>query len=120
MPATGYSVGASLAAAPRVARSIADDADVHDAVWPLAARRARSLHDYGLDVLCWLDPRSTAAFFDAFFRLPVDRWSPYLRIDTTPKDVMRVMRGVFAEAPWSVRRRLATGDPRLVRDLFVR
>lgn len=119
-PATGYSVAASLAAAPRVAHAVALGTGVHEAVWPSAARRARALHQYGLDVLRRLDPASTARFFDVFFRLPAGRWAPYLRVDTTPSEVAGVMRGVFAVAPWSVRRRLASGDPRLVRGLFGR
>lgn len=119
-PATGYSVAASLAAAPRVAEAVARRGSVHDAIWPGPARRARALHDYGLDVLIGLGPAATAAFFDVFFRLPVDRWAPYMRIDTDATEVMRTMRSVFAEAPWSVRRRLARGNPRLVRGLFAR
>lgn len=120
-PATGYSVAASLRAASRVARAIAAGADVHAAVWPRPQRRARVLHDYGLDALLRLDAGETAAFFDAFFDacvgLPVERWAAYLRVDTTPGEVARVMARVFRRAPWSVRRRLMAGDPRVLRRL---
>ncbi len=60
-PATGYSVAASLRAAPRVAAAIADGGDarhVWEAVWPPALRRTRRLHDYGLEVLLGLGPAS--------------------------------------------------------------
>ncbi|CAN5392270.1 hypothetical protein BH23ACT3_BH23ACT3_17280 [soil metagenome] len=111
-PATGYSVAASLRIAPRVARAIASGADLGDAVWPRSQRRARALHDYGLDALLRLDGAATAAFFDAFFELPQQRWADYLRVDTTPAAVARVMRRVFLRAPWRVRGRLMACDPR--------
>jgi lycopene beta-cyclase len=113
-PATGYSVAASLRAAPRVARAIADGrsaAHVHDAVWPPAHRRARVLHDYGLAALARLDAAGTRAFFDAFFELPPAEWAAYLRVDTTPRAVSSVMTSVFRSAPWPVRRRLLAGNP---------
>jgi lycopene beta-cyclase len=113
-PATGYSVAASLRAAPRVARAIADGrptADVHDAVWPQRLRRARVLHDCGLGVIARLDAAGTRAFFDAFFDLPEAEWAAYLRVDTSPAAVASVMRSVFSAAPWPVRRRLVAGNP---------
>ncbi|MEX2626687.1 MAG: lycopene cyclase family protein [Ilumatobacteraceae bacterium] len=116
-PATGYSVAASLRAAPRVAQVIAAGGDVWSAVWPRPHRRARALHDYGLDALLRLDGGDTAAFFDAFFELPDERWAAYLRVDVTPREVAGVMRQVFGRAPWRVRRRLAAGDPRVLRRL---
>jgi lycopene beta-cyclase len=111
-PATGYSVAASLRAAPRVAQAIAAGADLGEAIWPRSQLRARALHDYGLDALLRLDGAAIAAFFDAFFELPQERWADYLRVDTTPVAVAGVMRRVFRRAPWSVRRRLMAGDPR--------
>lgn len=129
-PATGYSVTASLRAADRVAASIAEvlgtDASpaqaaraVWQAVWPVEHRRARALHDYGLAALLRMDAGDIGVFFDVFFSLPDDVWSPYLRVDTTAAEVARTMSGVFSRVPWSLRRRLATGSPaafaRLVR-----
>lgn len=114
-PASGYSVAASIRAAPRVAAAIADGRrgpDLVDAIWPRSHRRARVLHDYGLDVLVRLDPASTRTFFDAFFGLPEASWRDYLRVDTTPGAVAVVMREVFRALPWSVRRRLMSGSPR--------
>jgi lycopene beta-cyclase len=114
-PATGYSVAASLRAAPRVARAIADRASLpslHEAVWPQAHRRARVLHDYGLAALAGLDAAGTRAFFDAFFELPPDVWAAYLRVDTTARDVVSVMGSVFRTSSWPVRRRLLAGNPR--------
>ena len=111
-PATGYSVAASLRAAPRVARAIAAGADVGGAVWPSTHLRSRALHDYGLDALLRLDAGDVAAFFDAFFELPEERWAAYLRIDTTPSAVAGIMARLFRRAPWRVRARLMAGDPR--------
>jgi lycopene beta-cyclase len=109
-PATGYSVAASLRAAPRVARAIAGDADVHAAVWSRSALRARALHDYGLAALLGFDATETAAFFSAFFALPIEQWAAYTRIDTSPTTVAAVMARLFRNVPWSVRRRLVRGD----------
>ena len=129
-PATGYSVTASLRAAPRVADAIArqleSSADpaalasaAWDAVWPVEQRRARALHDYGLGALLRFDDADVRSFFAAFFSLPTDVWAPYLRVDATAAEVSRVMTGVFSRVPWSLRRRLASGSPaafaRLVR-----
>jgi lycopene beta-cyclase len=125
-PATGYSVTASLRAAPRVAAAIASarssTADparaaraAWDAVWPRPQRRTRALHDYGLEVLLGFGADDVAAFFGTFFSLPDDVWSPYLRVDAAPGEVARAMSAVFSRAPWGLRRRLATGRPPLPR-----
>lgn len=114
-PATGYSVAASLRAAPRVAAALGTDrpdpARVWEAVWPPAMRRTRRLHDYGLEVLLRLGPHELATFFDTFFELPVETWAPYLRIDAAPGEVSRTMTGMLRRLPWSMRRRLVV-DPR--------
>jgi lycopene beta-cyclase len=119
-PATGYSVAASLRAAPRVASAIAlacrvaarpDARFVHDAIWPRDLRRTRRLHAYGLEVLLRLDQDELAAFFDAFFDLPTDVWAPYLRVDASPRQVMRTMTAVLRRLPRALRRRLVV-DPR--------
>jgi lycopene beta-cyclase len=120
-PATGYSVAASLRAAPRVAAAIEsalgeDDprvrsALVWDAVWPADHRRARALHDYGLAALLRLPAAETAEFFEAFFGLPTELWSSYLRVDTDAETVRKVMRLVFTRVSWRSRRRLAMGNP---------
>ncbi len=127
-PATGYSIGSALRSADRVAAKIAaelerddhleqrerviDLAPVRDAVWGPAARRTRQLHDYGHDVLLGLDREGMQRFFDTFFDLPIETWSPYLRIDTPPARIAGVMTRVFARAPWRLRAQLFTGDPR--------
>ncbi len=115
-PATGFSVAASLRAAPRVAAALAaaaartpgrvDPAPVWDAVWPRPLRRTRRLHDYGLRVLLGLDQDALATFFDTFFELPVDVWAPYLRIDAAPREVMRTMTALLRRLPPGMRRRL--------------
>ncbi|MCB1000100.1 MAG: lycopene cyclase family protein [Acidimicrobiales bacterium] len=121
-PATGYSVTASLRAAPRVAAAIAGALDgdvpaaeasrrVWDAVWPPPARRARALHDQGLAALLRLGGDDIRQFFESFFELPVEVWAPYLRVDVGAAEVSRAMSAVFARVPWPVRTRLAAGSP---------
>jgi len=124
-PATGYSVASSLRAVGRVADAVierldrpgpvdraGDIAAVSDAVWPRSLRRTRRLHDFGLEVLVGLDAAEIRSFFQAFFELPTDRWAAYLRIDTPPTELARVMSSLFVQADWPLRRQLVTGNPR--------
>ena len=122
-PATGFSVTASLRAAPRVgdavmealaatsSSSAADSSLVSDAVWTAAMRRTRVLHDYGLEVLLRQEDDEVRAFFGEFFDLPVEQWSSYLRIDTPPGELAAVMMRLFSASSWSMRRRLMSGNP---------
>ena len=125
-PATGFSVGASLRAVPRVADAIADAVDsaidagpkaavdrdaVWEAVWPTAMRRTRVFHDMGLSMLLRHDAEGQSEFFATFFDLPTERWSAFLRIDAVPADIASVMAEVFRTSSWSLRRRLAGGNP---------
>ena len=114
-PATGYSVGAALRAAPRVADAIAvrsgDSDAVWEAVWPVSTRRTRVFHDMGLNMLLRLDAAGQAEFFSTFFDLSPERWSTFLRIEASPADTAAVMAEVFRTSSWSLRRRLAGGNP---------
>jgi lycopene beta-cyclase len=119
--ATGYSVAASIRAAPRVAAAVAsvladgsgavDSRPVAEAVWPRSLRRTRVLHDYGLEMLLDLDDDDVRSFFDAFFVLDPDDWASYLRVDTPPAQVSAVMARLFRASSWSTRRRLAGRNP---------
>lgn len=115
-PATGFSVGASLRAAPRVAVAIAaaidGGPDPTGAVWTRSMRATRRLHRYGAAVLAGLDDEQTRAFFDVFFDRPAHRWAPYLQLDAQPGAVMSTMAAMFAAAPWSLRRSMVAVDPR--------
>lgn len=129
-PATGYSLVASLQAAPRLAEAVAATlpggrpaviaAAGWDAVWPAERRRVRALQDYGLGVLLRLDAPGVAAFFDAFFELPTAQWRAYLDPGARLVAVTAVMRELFLEAPWALRARLATGDPRRLLAALIR
>ena len=130
-PATGYSVGASLATAPLLAEVIATEREMGatpaalaaagwSALWPSDRRRARALHEYGLDVLLRLDAPSTATFFDAFFELPPDLWSAYLDPRVELGRLVDVMQTMFGAVPWRLRATLATGDPRRLLSAFLR
>ena len=125
--ATGYSVAASLRAADRVAGVIAtrlgahagaaSKDDIHEseaAIWPRSLRRARRLHDYGLDVLLDMDAAEIRTFFETFFALSDERWASYLRIDSSPRELAGTMAAMFRRADWSLRRRLLSGDLRLL------
>jgi lycopene beta-cyclase len=119
--ATGFSVAASIRAAPRVAvavgralestSSAVDPTPIAEAVWPAPMRRTRVLHDYGLEVLLDLDDDEVRAFFDAFFELSIADWSAYLRVDTPPGEVSAVMARLFRSSSWQLRRRLAGRNP---------
>jgi len=122
-PATGYSISASLRAAPRVADAIvhafarratprALAAAAWDAVWPVGRRRVRALEEYGLAAMLRMNQVELAAFFDTFFTLPERAWSSYLTGAMSVRDCGATMRAVFANAPMSVRRRLMSGDVR--------
>jgi lycopene beta-cyclase len=119
--ATGFSVAASIRAAPRVAAAIrralatssgaVDPAPIAEAVWTAAMRRTRVLHDYGLEVLLDLDDDEVREFFDAFFELSPADWTAYLRVDTPPREVSAVMARLFRSSSWQLRRRLAGRNP---------
>ncbi len=130
-PVTGYSVAASLRAAPRVA-----DAVVHAmsdgcrgaalvdatwrAVWPADQVRTRALHDYGLSALQRLDAASIGVFFDSFFALPAADWSDYLRIDTPATRIASIMTRFFTAMPPKIRLRVMGTSPRALGRLLTR
>lgn len=130
-PVTGYSVAASLRAAPRVAESIRVGLarnltgpslamHVWDAVWPRHLVRTRAWHDMGLAVLKSLPSASIPGFFDAFFDLPAQLSAAYLRIDGHPREVRRAMLGVFRRVEPSTRLRLLSSPGALAQALAAR
>ncbi|MFM8970433.1 MAG: lycopene cyclase family protein [Actinomycetota bacterium] len=130
-PVTGYSVAASLRAAPRVAEAICtglrrgqrggDLADVAwRAVWPTPFVRTRAWHDMGLAVLRSLPSESIPKFVDAFFDLPQSVFTAYLRIDSQPRQVRAAMLGVFRRVDSSTRLRLMSSPGALLRALAAR
>lgn len=121
-PVTGYSVAASLRATNRVAtaihRAISTDLSVEErvqhvweAVWPSALRRTRALHQFGLSSLERFDGRDLQEFFDTFFSLPTDCWSAYLRIDTPPGKIAKVMTKFFSRMSWRLRAKVMSANP---------
>ncbi len=100
--ATGFSVAASIRAAPTCRRS--DRSSAH-----VVGGRRRSRTDRRCGVVgcrCGAPGSCTttasrscststttrcASFFDTFFDLPVDDWTAYLRVDTPPQEVSAVM-----------------------------
>lgn len=121
-PVTGYSVAASLRAAPRVASAVADAlgsglvgdslcAATWRAVWPRPLLVSRALHDYGLAALLRLDLPGIQRFFDAFVELPTPSWARYLRIDTPPAQIAATMTRFFAGLPLATKARVASTPP---------
>lgn len=122
-PATGYSVAASLRAAPRLAGALADALDGRratpasasragwDAVWPLVRRRAWRLERFGLDALLRLDGTGQRQFFDAFFTLEPPLWAGYLSSTLAPAEITALMGELFTRVPWSVRATLLRANP---------
>ena len=121
-PVTGYSVAASLRAAPRLAEAIvtgistdlsSDDltSRAWSTVWSPALLRTRALHDYGLATLGRLGTKEIQVFFDAFFSLREGDWSSYLRIDTPPMFIARTMTRLFLSLPRSLRLKVASTNP---------
>jgi lycopene beta-cyclase len=113
-PATGFSVAASIRAAPGVAAAIAsaledagggfvDNEMVTAALWSRPARRTRFLHDYGLAAMVRMDAAQIRSFIDRFFELPNADWSAYLRVDADDSDVARTMWKLFGSADWRTR-----------------
>lgn len=121
-PVTGYSVAASLRATHRVStalhQSLTTGLSVEDrvqqvweAVWPAELRRTRALHQYGLASLERFDGHDLQGFFDTFFSLPTEDWSAYLRIDTPPRTIAKVMTKFFARMSWSLRGKVMMANP---------
>jgi lycopene cyclase-like protein len=121
-PVTGYSVAASLRAAPRVARAVSDalvrDEGVEEiarvgwnAVWPKSFLRTRVLHDFGLAALSRLTTADIQVFFDYFFSLPQSHWSGYLRIDTKARVIAQNMTRLFFNVPLRIKIKLVRKSP---------
>ena len=130
-PVTGYSVAASLRAAPRVADAIAMALSSRDSgsdlsravwagVWPAELLRTRRWHGAGLAVLRSLPSTTIPRFFDAFFELPLGLSSAYLRIDSKPAAVRAAMLEVFRRVDASTRFRLMSSPASLLRALVAR
>ncbi|MEM1333155.1 MAG: lycopene cyclase family protein [Actinomycetota bacterium] len=120
-PATGYLVAPMARTVDRVADAIAAArtepvgvraAQAWEAIWEPALRRTRAFHEFGLDVLLRLDADGTRQFFETFFSLPSDVWPHQMRVDTPPAQIAALMLQMFRSAPWSLRRRLVSGDLR--------
>lgn len=108
-PATGYSVGMSLGLAPLVAQAIAEKRsapEIEAVIWPSTRRKAWRLYQFGMEILIRLEPQQMRSFFEAFFALPEDDWSPYLSGRLDAAGVARVMRRVFGLLPGPLRRHL--------------
>lgn len=107
-PGTGYSVAASLRAAEDVVDALVRGTDPSTALWPWPARVVRLLRTVGLSALLRLPPAETAAFFDAFFALPVERQRAYLSGRADLAGTAAAMWALFRTVPAPIRRTLAT------------
>lgn len=98
-PATGYSVGAALAAAGDIAAGQAATSNAARAVYRL--RRA------GLRALLALPPNELPGFFDAFFELDLCLQCAYLSGHADLAGTVTAMTRLFAAVPAGIRVRLA-------------
>lgn len=109
-PATGYSVGAALAAADTVA-----------AGGPSSTRSTRAVHQLrsaGLRALLDLPSDDLPGFFDSFFRLPEHLQRAYLSGRGDLPGTAAAMTRIFAGLPTSNRRHLAAATFPLPRPLW--
>jgi lycopene beta-cyclase len=115
-PASGYLQAHIFRKAPRVAEAIVDglqdggarvaiDAG-NQALWPSSERSAWELYTVGLEALVRMENDGTAAFFDAFFRLPTDSWAGFLGGTLAPVPLLAVMTQLFRVLPSPLRRSL--------------
>ncbi|HEY5856172.1 MAG TPA: lycopene cyclase family protein [Aldersonia sp.] len=118
-PCTGYSVAASLAAADLVAAGIAAGEDPRRVLHPPRSRLVGRLRRMGLRALLGMPADQTAAFFAAFFTLPVGCQRAYLSGRADPVGTAAAMARTAAAAPAPVRARLFASavDPRLARHI---
>ncbi|WP_254699277.1 lycopene cyclase family protein [Rhodococcus sp. SGAir0479] len=111
-PGTGFSVAASLSAVDDVVAALVTGTDPGTALWPRRARAVRTLREIGLSALLRLETARTAAFFDAFFTLPVRRQRAYLSGRDDVTGTAAAMWTLFRAAPMPVRRTLASAGVR--------
>lgn len=120
-PATGYMIGRTLYAAPRLAESVAQALEAGSessgaravregwrAIWPEERRRTRRLLTFGMEALVSMDGPSTASFFDAFFSLSQRDWRDYLSGTASPGRTARIMWRLFEHAPIATKGTLAS------------
>ncbi len=115
-PATGYLLPRVLGAADRLADAVVaglSDGPARavaagwDALWPPDRRARRALYRFGLEALLAMDPPTTRAFFDAFFRLPAADWAGYLSDRHPAPALRRVLWTLFRDVPASLKWSLA-------------
>jgi len=120
-PATGYSLIASLRRAPLLADTLAEALDLtngagaaqaaFEVMWPSEARRCRTLHAHGLEVLLGLPLHRIQPFYDAFFSVKgTADWRGYMGDNLSPAELSVLMWRVFSAVDWPMRRTLM-GSP---------
>ena len=98
-PATGYSVGASLALADVIADAVAAGSAPQAALWPRRARLVDQLRAAGLRTLLSLPSDSVEDFFEAFFALSARRQQAYLSGRENPGALLVSMAGMAQGLP---------------------
>nr|WP_209708049.1 lycopene cyclase family protein [Crossiella equi] len=115
-PATGFSVATALSLAPRLAEVVhaALPAGPHAAahagwrvLWSPAAKAVHALRRSGLRVLLSLPPAEVPAFFELFFGMSAQLQQHYLSSREDVRGTAAAMAGLFRNAPWTTRTRMA-------------
>lgn len=122
-PATGYSVGASLRMAPRIAATLVTEvarpgaspqnaaAAAWKTIWSDDRVKARRLEAYGLERVLTMSQADARSFFDSFFQLSPTTAATYLGGEASSSEMAAVMWKVFRSVPPKLQRRLASGNP---------
>jgi len=107
-PASGFSVAATLAAAPRLADALADGSPraIRQAVWPASACLVHRIRRIGLEALLRMPPAEVPGFFETFFALPDRHQRAYLAADPAPGATAAAMAALFVRADMRMRMRL--------------
>lgn len=107
-PASGFSVTATLSAAPQLAAALATGrrATVRRAVWPASAITVHRVRRIGLEALLRMPPEQLPVFFETFFGLPDRHRHAYLSGRGAPFATAAAMAALFARADGRMRLRL--------------
>lgn len=114
-PATGYLLSNVLNRAPGLANKIKTNLHLHsdelaktvnDFVWSDDARKRYALMQFGGAYIAQSSAEDTWRFFDTFFRMETERWSPYMRGDLSSAETSKFMLEMFSKAGLSTKAKL--------------
>lgn len=114
-PATGYQLSHALRAARPVADAIAENLsrgsevasrEALNVMWPEHRRQSWKLYRWSAAVLSDMNQEEMGSFVEAFFSLPTDQWLGFMEGTLRPRQIMRLLGGVFLHCSARLRLRL--------------